>query len=931
MKRNFYCLFLSVLLSISTNFSYGQNQLYKLIEAKQSLPTTNVDVFRTTTLQNVTLRSQNVDHEILFLDILKSNQLLSNNPESISIPIKYDGRNLELTLIRNKILAPGYNVKTSSNRPFFQTTTSHYYHGIIDGVDNSIVAMSFVNNELVGIIDAPGLGNLVLGALEDQKDKYILYNINQVTERPEFECGSDLLEEINSIKEEGNSSYRMNNCVNVYLECEHDFFLEEGSVQNTVNQVTAIFNVVSTMYANENITTKISEIKVWDTPDTYSTSSTSNALNSFRNQNPSFNGDLAHLISRGAPSGGGVAWVNAICSSYGYAYSYVYNYYNELPSYSWTVNVITHEMGHNLGSPHTHNCSWNGNNTAIDGCGPTAGYSEGSCPTAPLPTNGGTVMSYCHLISGVGINPSNGFGIQPGNLIRSRVSNASCLSTCEDCVDVGLACDDGDPCTTNDVLDSNCNCAGTLGPDSDDDGICDILDQCPGFDDNLIGTACDDGDICTINDTVGSNCNCEGTFQDSDNDGVCDGLDECEGSDDNLDSDNDGIPDGCDFDCIDMIGNFPNNPLNHSGSGTSTTTINFSQLSVNVNFSISNIGSKLNGSPSSRFNENITINYVNEFSNNVTYGSFSGSNTSSVNVNIPGKVSAVTIILSDAYDGNSPNISVSLSQVNYCQEENSCVAPDSDNDGICDQNDICPGFDDNLDSDGDGIPDGCDNCNTTTSNFNPNPLTHQGSGSSSSNIDFGTGANDISFNIRGINSKTNGKSDRRFIDQVTVNYIDLNGNSQTYGVFSGTNSSQISVNIQGARLINLILSDIYDGNSESATLEIDMSSVQYCNISNSGSPTITNGILNTSNTLKTWPNPASYHVSISYSNTYSESNNVNLQIMDIRGKLVFRENIDFATKNIEFNVNTAELKNGIFLLLLKDGDTYLSDKIVILH
>ncbi|RMF83100.1 MAG: hypothetical protein D6744_05355, partial [Planctomycetota bacterium] len=36
--------------------------------------------------------------------------------------------------------------------------------------------------------------------------------------------------------------------------------------------------------------------------------------------------------------------------------------------------------------------------------------------------------------------------------------------------------------------------------------------------------------------------------------------------------------------------------------------------------------------------------------------------------------------------------------------------PDSDGDGVCDPNDLCPGFDDNLDTDGDGVPDGCDIC-----------------------------------------------------------------------------------------------------------------------------------------------------------------------------------------------------------------------------
>ena len=38
-------------------------------------------------------------------------------------------------------------------------------------------------------------------------------------------------------------------------------------------------------------------------------------------------------------------------------------------------------------------------------------------------------MSYCHLTS-AGINFLNGFGPQPATLIRNRIANASCISTC---------------------------------------------------------------------------------------------------------------------------------------------------------------------------------------------------------------------------------------------------------------------------------------------------------------------------------------------------------------------------------------------------------------------------------------------------------------------------------------------------------------------
>lgn len=41
---------------------------------------------------------------------------------------------------------------------------------------------------------------------------------------------------------------------------------------------------------------------------------------------------------------------------------------------------------------------------------------------------------------------------------------------------------------------------------------------------------------------------------------------------------------------------------------------------------------------------------------------------------------------------------------------------DSDGDGICDSDDVCPGFDDNQDEDNDNIPDGCDPCNENLAN-----------------------------------------------------------------------------------------------------------------------------------------------------------------------------------------------------------------------
>ncbi len=62
----------------------------------------------------------------------------------------------------------------------------------------------------------------------------------------------------------------------------------------------------------------------------------------------------------------------------------------------------------------------------------------------------------------------------------------------------------------------------------------------------LTGQSCDDNDDCTTGDVYDGDCNCAGTFQDEDGDGVCNADDECPGFDDNEDENNNGVPDGCD-------------------------------------------------------------------------------------------------------------------------------------------------------------------------------------------------------------------------------------------------------------------------------------------------------------------------------------------------------------------------------------------------
>jgi hypothetical protein len=102
---------------------------------------------------------------------------------------------------------------------------------------------------------------------------------------------------------------------------------------------------------------------------------------------------------------------------------------------------MTHEIGHSIGSPHTHSCSWNGNNTAIDGCWFVEQTGPVKCPELGVtPQTKGTIMSYCHLNPFVGINYKWGFGEQPGNLIRKNIQETICVPF----VDIPVDCNNAD-------------------------------------------------------------------------------------------------------------------------------------------------------------------------------------------------------------------------------------------------------------------------------------------------------------------------------------------------------------------------------------------------------------------------------------------------------------------------------------------------------
>ena len=109
-------------------------------------------------------------------------------------------------------------------------------------------------------------------------------------------------------------SRALSDCVRLYLEVDYDIYVNKGSTTTAVtNYITGIFNQVSTLYANEQINTVVSEIVVWTQQSPYNSTSSINMLNAFTANRQGFNGDLAQLLSYKAS--GGVAYVDGLCRS----------------------------------------------------------------------------------------------------------------------------------------------------------------------------------------------------------------------------------------------------------------------------------------------------------------------------------------------------------------------------------------------------------------------------------------------------------------------------------------------------------------------------------------------------------------------------------------------------------------------------------------
>ena len=240
------------------------------------------------------------------------------------------------------------------------------------------------------------------------------------------------------------------------------------------------------------------------------------------------------------------------------------------------------------------------------------------------------------------------------------------------------------------------------------------------------GTPCDDQNVFTTNDQFDINCNCSGETLDSDGDGLADGVDACK---------------DVFYEAEDAYIAGPNIKTSHPqyfGNGY-VDWAGWNNDSLRFTFQITDTGSHdlafrfANGGNSPRYLElsidGVVVNSSLAFPNDTSWAIW---DTVFLTQNFT--IGTHTLLLRNQ-NGHGPNIDrMTISYCNGCtlagtpcDDGDPCtmldtydancnckgVFMDADDDGVCDINDVCADGDDTVDTDGDGTPDDCDNCDNS--------------------------------------------------------------------------------------------------------------------------------------------------------------------------------------------------------------------------
>lgn len=251
----------------------------------------------------------------------------------------------------------------------------------------------------------------------------------------------------------------------LYVEASYNLYQNfyptgSGQTQLVEDWLNLCYQGVSLVFFREGVTLELHDVLIWDTPDPYGYTTTNsissilskfsqNKINNLPRATPCFFKQLL-INNQNGTDGDGIA-VAPTAKPNGFTCNGVpgsmtktsvvniKNYFslpnpiNNTSLYSWPIQVTSHEIGHCMGSLHTHDCDfWKDENNLpikrIDSCNVNS-VTGSTCNPLKVPTDVTipSIMSYC--FSQAGATPpyaqdymlQNGFGKFPRFAIRMNV------------------------------------------------------------------------------------------------------------------------------------------------------------------------------------------------------------------------------------------------------------------------------------------------------------------------------------------------------------------------------------------------------------------------------------------------------------------------------------------------------------------------------
>ena len=283
--------------------------------------------------------------------------------------------------------------------------------------------------------------------------------------------------------------------IEMAVETDYELFELYGDLDAEGAYILSLYAAIADVYIRDvNATILVTFVRLWDDPDDLWDAPDLGAFQSYWNNNMGdVHRDVAQFVSGNRfASAGGVAYLNGLCNQNSYSWSgYNLGYFAtpDVPTLDdRDVSINAHELGHNCGTPHTHDIG-------ID-----------TCDDEATPPTRGTIMAYCgQTFTGGQINNDLRFHTTVQEVIHEYLITRPCLAF--DCNLNGI----------DDVLDIG-------GGDSEDDNGNGIPDECEDCNEN--------GQLDNIDIAMG-------VSEDQNGNGI---PDECE-----PDCNGNGVPDDLDF------------------------------------------------------------------------------------------------------------------------------------------------------------------------------------------------------------------------------------------------------------------------------------------------------------------------------------------------------------------------------------------------